>query len=44
LKTTETGERYEITDRARALVAVVFAVHAATASEPAPPVIAKAWT
>jgi hypothetical protein len=26
-KTSETGERYEITDRSRALIAAVFAVH-----------------
>jgi phage terminase large subunit-like protein len=28
-KTSETGERYEITDRSRGLIAAVFAVHAA---------------
>jgi len=36
LKTNEAGERYEISDRARALVAVVMAVHAVTGVEPEP--------
>jgi phage terminase large subunit-like protein len=30
LKTTETGERYMISDRSRAQIAVMMAVHAAT--------------
>jgi phage terminase large subunit-like protein len=38
-KTSETGERYEITDRARALVAAVFAVHFATAASPTPTIV-----
>jgi phage terminase large subunit-like protein len=36
LKTNEAGERYEISDRARALIALVMAVHAATVFEPEP--------
>jgi phage terminase large subunit-like protein len=35
-KSSETGERYEITDRSRGLVAAVFAVHAVTAFETPP--------
>lgn len=35
-KTSETGERYEITDRSRALIAAVFAAHATTATSPVP--------
>jgi phage terminase large subunit-like protein len=36
-KVQETGERFEITDRARALVAIAFAVHGVTAAdEPTP--------
>ena len=35
-KSSETGERYEITDRSRALIAAVFAAHAVTAFSPAP--------
>ncbi len=33
LKTSEQGERYEISDRSRGLIALVMAVHAATALE-----------
>jgi hypothetical protein len=37
VKTSESGERYEISDRARGLIALVMAVHAATAlGEPTP--------
>jgi phage terminase large subunit-like protein len=36
VKTNEAGERYEITDRARGLIALVMAVHAATGIEPEP--------
>ncbi len=36
LVTRETGERYEITDRSRALIASVMAVHVSTAYEPEP--------
>lgn len=43
LKTTETGERYEITDEARALIAVTYAVHAVTAEQPAPRAVGVAW-
>jgi hypothetical protein len=35
----ETGEKFQITDRARALIAVAFASHAASAYEPEPVVI-----
>lgn len=35
-KSTETGERYEITDRSRALIAAVFAVFSVTEASPAP--------
>jgi hypothetical protein len=35
-KSSETGERYEITDRARALIAAVFAVHFVSAATPEP--------
>jgi hypothetical protein len=38
LKTSETGERYEITDRSRALIAAVFATHYASV-EPLEPYI-----
>jgi hypothetical protein len=37
VKTSESGERYEISDRSRGLIALVMAVHAATAlGEPTP--------
>jgi hypothetical protein len=37
VKTSESGERYEISDRARGLIALVMAVHAATAlDDPTP--------
>jgi phage terminase large subunit-like protein len=35
-KSSESGERYEITDRARALIAAVFAVHFVSAATPEP--------
>jgi len=36
LKTNEAGERYEITDRARGLIALVMAVHGVTEYQPEP--------
>jgi phage terminase large subunit-like protein len=36
LKTNEAGERYEISDRSRALIALVMAVHAVTVFQPEP--------
>jgi phage terminase large subunit-like protein len=36
MKTNEAGERYEVTDRARGLIALVMAVHGVTEYEPEP--------
>ena len=39
LKTNEAGERYEIADRSRALIALVMAVHSLNPFEPAPLIV-----
>jgi hypothetical protein len=38
-KTSETGERYEISNRSRAVIALAFAAHAATALPPEEPMV-----